>query len=626
MGIIIRFFQLLLLLTLSATSINSFADTTVPNVLGLTLDKAKQTLQNNGLSVGTIKEQRTNRPTGTIIVQAPKADVRVANGYPVRLVVAIPLVKPSMTKVPNLKGLSFEQAKQAIAKANLTLGLVKRRKIKMDDIEVLYQSPKAGKSVVTKNRVDITLSEPLEIKGPRIKVILDKNQFQTGETVLIKTKVSNVDSSKDSEYSFSINGRAHYTKSSSYQYTFPKAGRYNITASFRYTRGQWHASLTKRVFVKDKISANTTNTPEKPAKEKSTKEQTPTYLRIPNVVGLSKSSAIKQIKKQGFHIGKITEKESSSDKNIVLAQSPTADKKLSKGASINLVIAIPAKKPTWQAPKAIISPIKLSVTQGKKAKFSSQSLKDKAANLQLSWTSSFGQTATGKQFIVDTQQLKAGQYQVKLFVKDNKGNTDKQTATLIITSQEAEAAAPTQGTTPKDNIQEETDNTTSTEQATEKPIEKTTETTPSNPEKNYLEALSIEAENTTEDTVLPQLSGSNSKHPDTSGKISDTDVKGQKPYIEPTPVSKERSSWLWTWSTLVLFIFAILLLILWRYHRHHHRQNIAINYQLKDDDGQQELNINDAGTKENISDSIHISPQMDRGEQKISINQTNKKT
>ena len=612
MGTITHFFQLFLLLILSVMSLNSLADVTVPNVLGLTLDKAKQLLQHNGLSVGNIQEQPTNRPTGTIIVQAPKAGIRVANGYPIRLIIAIPLVKPQMTKVPNLKGLSLEQAKRAIANANLTLGHIKKRKIKMENIEVLYQSPNAGKNIVVKSRVNIILSDPLKIKGPRIKVILDKKQFQVGESILIKTNVSNIDPSKDSEYSFSINGKAYYTKSSSYQYTFSKAGRYNITASFRYLRGQWHASLTKQVFVKN--SSTSAKTP----KRETSKTQKPIYLKVPNVIGVPKSLAIKKLKQQGFHVGRITEEKSSNRKNIIVKQSPSAGKKIAKGSVIDLSVTIHDKKQVWQRPKAIISPMKITIAQGRKVRFSSQSLKDKSAKLKHFWTSNFNKTATSKQFIIDTQQLKAGKYQIRLLVKDNKGNTDQQSATLIVTTKETKMnAIQQQVTITQDTSQKQTSNTTLVEQVREEIIE------PFSIEKNYLEALSLEAENTTEDIVLPQLSENSNNYLEPLGKLNNNDVEGQKVYIEMTRHNREYNFLLWL-CIIIVILFFLVLLLMWHYRYHYHAKDIDIKYQLINDDGQQELNINDTYRKENFSGPIHINTQIDRGEQKISDNQINR--
>ena len=333
----IRYIQLLLFFILLSSTPIIYADIVIPNVLGLTLEKAKQTLQNKGLSVGSIQNQHTNRPVGTVIVQAPSANKKVSNGYPIRLVVAIPLIKPKTTQVPNLKGMNLSQAKAAIKAANLRLGIIRKRKIKMEAMEVLSQSPKAGKKIITKSRVALTISDPIKITGPRVKVILNKARFNVGDSVHIKAKVSNADTSKSVEYGFSINGKTHYSKSPSYRYTIRKSGRYIITASFRYARGSWHASLSKTIRVTSGGATSTTSKP--PTEEKSdsndtTQKKSDAYINMPNVVGLSERSAKRAIRKAGLQLGNIKEQEDKSGKKRVLKQSPKADRRVKKGIKV----------------------------------------------------------------------------------------------------------------------------------------------------------------------------------------------------------------------------------------------------------------------------------------------------
>ena len=404
---ITRYLQQLLFIVFLLITSNGYADVVIPNLLGLSLDDAKKALQNHNLSLGAIQNQRTNRPTGTVIVQASSANKQVKKGYPVRLVIAIPLVKPKTTKVPNLKGMSLSQAKAAIASANLTLGNVKKRKIKMETEEVLYQSPRAGKGIIVKSRVNLTISDPIEVSGPRVKVLVDKTRFKSGESTVIRASVSNADTTKGAEYGFSINGKTHYSKSSSYKYTFPKAGKYILTASFRYARGKWHASLSKTVRVSG--SNVTSNTPNKTSneKKKTDEKKSSPDIKVPNVIGLSLSSARRAIEKAGLRVGNIAEKKDKSGKKRILQQNPQASKRVKKGSKVNLTRSVPIPA-SWQKPNAVISPSSIEVIQGKKARFYSQSSHDKAAQISLLWTSKTGQKTTGKKFKVDTRKLKAG--------------------------------------------------------------------------------------------------------------------------------------------------------------------------------------------------------------------------
>ncbi len=672
MGTIIRFFQLALLLVLSMTAQNSVADVIIPNVLGLPLEQAQQKLQDSGLSLGSIQNQRTNRPTGTVIVQAPRANKSVKDGYPIRLVVAIPLVRPKMTKVPNLKGLSLSQAKSAIASANLVLGKVKKRKIKMDTVEVLYQSPRAGKGIVVKSKVDLTISDPLEIKGPKVKVLLDKAHYKSGESATIKAKVSNVDRSRSFEYAFSINGRAHYSKQSTYRYTFPKSGRYIITTSFRYARGTWHASLSKTVIVKASKTNNQANSSSAPAKKEEKKKRESekiAYIKVPNVVGLSEYSAKQAIIKSGLRVGEVVAQEDKSGKKRILKQRPRANKKVEKGTKVSLIKSIPITKVGWKKPRAIISPARIEVIQGKRVRFISKSTQDKSTKLNLSWTSKMGVKSTAKKFSLDTSKLKAGKYWIKLRVEDGKGYVSKVSALLVIkpkllTKQEQLEAKYIDANKSKPLESKPMTTAATTEVTQNNNVEKILEL--KQPEikieskekqsrgydKGYLEALSIEAENTTEDVNSLLLSGSTTPQLRDSSKLKQIEVSDQHKNKNQVDIGSNMqssqatenisafrvnvesqlfdrkgaaSSWvIWVWLLLAFFIFGVLLLILWRYRQNHHSKPLIIDYRSVADDGMQEIRMNKSSNKTAPLNPIHFDFQIDKGEQEISLDQFKK--
>ncbi len=68
----------------------------VPELVGLTIDTAERTLFDNGLLVGSIRLVPTPGAAGEIVVgQEPGPGAKVARGYGVRLIVAIPSAAPS---------------------------------------------------------------------------------------------------------------------------------------------------------------------------------------------------------------------------------------------------------------------------------------------------------------------------------------------------------------------------------------------------------------------------------------------------------------------------------------------------------------------------------------------------
>ena len=68
----------------------------VPELVGLSTDAAERTLFDNGLLVGSIRLIPTPGAAGEIVVgQEPGPRAKVARGYGVRLIVAIPAAAPS---------------------------------------------------------------------------------------------------------------------------------------------------------------------------------------------------------------------------------------------------------------------------------------------------------------------------------------------------------------------------------------------------------------------------------------------------------------------------------------------------------------------------------------------------
>ena len=94
----------------------------VPNVTGVDKSQAKVYIESNGLQMGTVTEEFNDTiPSGIVISQNPIEDSPVQKGDKVNLVVSKgPEVK--LTKVPDLSGLSLNDAERLLQNKNLKLG------------------------------------------------------------------------------------------------------------------------------------------------------------------------------------------------------------------------------------------------------------------------------------------------------------------------------------------------------------------------------------------------------------------------------------------------------------------------------------------------------------------------
>ncbi|MFQ6097654.1 MAG: PASTA domain-containing protein, partial [Armatimonadota bacterium] len=135
----------------------------VPSVVGLTEAQAKETLAAAGLSLGSKTEQEDEvSRAGTIISQNPAFGEFTREDEPVDIVVAVPATV-SVVTVPILKGMSEQQAREALEKGDLVLGATTREY--SDSVaagHVITQSIKGGSNSEKGTPIDIVVS-----KGPK---------------------------------------------------------------------------------------------------------------------------------------------------------------------------------------------------------------------------------------------------------------------------------------------------------------------------------------------------------------------------------------------------------------------------------------------------------------------------
>lgn len=92
----------------------------VPNVVRLDQDDAKQLIINAGLTMGKVKSKYSNKvPEGHVISQDPAAKTSVEEGTAVDIVVSKGKKAPEKVTVPDLTGMTQEDAEKALANAKL---------------------------------------------------------------------------------------------------------------------------------------------------------------------------------------------------------------------------------------------------------------------------------------------------------------------------------------------------------------------------------------------------------------------------------------------------------------------------------------------------------------------------
>lgn len=133
----------------------------VPSVAGMDQNTAKSTLEQQGFTVQITFWTDPNTQPGYVSYTDPMANTMANYGSQVVMFVSSGTSSTSTVQVPNLVGLSLDDAKNKIQQAGLSLGNVTGTPNSAPKNQVLKQSVNAGQTVAKGQSVDLTYSTGL---------------------------------------------------------------------------------------------------------------------------------------------------------------------------------------------------------------------------------------------------------------------------------------------------------------------------------------------------------------------------------------------------------------------------------------------------------------------------------
>ncbi len=128
----------------------------VPEIAGMSVEKAEQILQEADFKIGKIEKKHVaGRRIGTILNQSPKGLDKAPKGSSIDIV-----INEGDKEVPNIVGKSVTEARKMLEQAKLKLGEIK----KINDSSVaknivLASNPNAGSKLSEGDAVSITVAE-----------------------------------------------------------------------------------------------------------------------------------------------------------------------------------------------------------------------------------------------------------------------------------------------------------------------------------------------------------------------------------------------------------------------------------------------------------------------------------
>ncbi|WP_277237537.1 Stk1 family PASTA domain-containing Ser/Thr kinase [Merdimonas faecis] len=270
----------------------------VPNVVGMTEDDAKETLNDEGLGFKVVsREESKEYEKGRVSEQKTEAGEEVAKNTTIEVVVSSGLVGDSIT-VPDVSGMTEDEAQSALENAGF-------RNISSEF--TYHDSVPSGQVIGTTPEANAEATEDTEIV------------MQVSKGAERKT-VPNVVGQKDADAQNAIKSAGLSVGTVTYEYSDSVAQGIVISQS---------VDGGKKVSAGTTVDLVISNGPEPAAK-----------VNVPPVTGTSESNARQLIQNAGLSVGTVTYQHSSSvAAGYVISCSPGVGSSVDEGTSVSLVVS-----------------------------------------------------------------------------------------------------------------------------------------------------------------------------------------------------------------------------------------------------------------------------------------------
>ena len=268
----------------------------VPDVKGMSYSEAKEVLEEKGLKIEKADEPIASQKIekGKIVSQTPSKNSKVKKGRTVRVILS---AGNAELKVPDLKGLSYNEAKTLLSEMGLQIS--KGDEVDSDSISeglIASQYPAA------KTKVD---------KGDIITVNISRGKKDAVIPKLVGTKFTSENDISEilSKYGYKL-GKVSYEES------------YETPGTIIKQSPDAGTTAEKKTTVDIVISK---------AKSKAT---------VPNLTGMTYDQAESALQSLGFSIGRVTEEENNGfTAGTVFKQYPAANSEYQTGSTVDIWIA-----------------------------------------------------------------------------------------------------------------------------------------------------------------------------------------------------------------------------------------------------------------------------------------------
>lgn len=178
-------------------------DTTIPQIIGMTVDEGKAAITNDKLVFVKGPDQNSDQPKGQITKVSPEVGDVVKVGSTVTVTVSS---GQEQVKVPDLTNKSIDEAKFALSQYNLSIG---NKNTANSDLftkgKIISQNPPADSSVSKGSSVEVTISDGPLIKLVTVPELTGKTKDQAISALkALKLGIGNITYEQNSNYGNNI--------------------------------------------------------------------------------------------------------------------------------------------------------------------------------------------------------------------------------------------------------------------------------------------------------------------------------------------------------------------------------------------------------------------------------------
>ena len=272
----------------------------VPNVQNMTQEEATTTLEDRGLSVGTITQSQSDTVSeGHVMSQDPAMNSSVAKDTTVNLVVSSGKTTPKSVQVPNLIGLTASEAEQQLSAAGLKGSSKSDYSESFQQGQVFKQEPTANSQTTAGSTVTYIISSGKESKNVTVPSVIGTKESSAKST--LEGLGLNV---KTEEGTSETVGKGEVCQQSIEAGTSVSSGS---TITITVSKGSSSSSGGS--------SSSSTS--------------------VPDVTGMKNGEATAALKNAGFEVKK---QYAAGTEDEVLSQDPTSGSKASSGSTVTITL------------------------------------------------------------------------------------------------------------------------------------------------------------------------------------------------------------------------------------------------------------------------------------------------